>query len=51
MDPSYRVLARKYRPQMFQDLVGQDALVTLLQNAIRLKRIPHAVLLTGVRWV
>lgn len=51
MDHSYRVLARKYRPQMFQDLVGQDALVTLLQNAIRLKRIPHAVLLTGVRGV
>jgi DNA polymerase-3 subunit gamma/tau len=51
MDPSYRVLARKYRPQMFKDLVGQDALVTLLQNAIRLKRIPHAVLLTGVRGV
>lgn len=51
MEPSYRVLARKYRPQMFQDLVGQDALVTLLQNAIRLKRIPHAILLTGVRGV
>jgi DNA polymerase-3 subunit gamma/tau len=51
MEPSYRVLARKYRPQIFADLVGQDALVTLLQNAIRLKRIPHAVLLTGVRGV
>jgi DNA polymerase-3 subunit gamma/tau len=51
MEPFYRVLARKYRPQIFADLVGQDALVTLLQNAIRLKRIPHAVLLTGVRGV
>jgi AAA+ superfamily predicted ATPase len=51
MEVSYRVLARKYRPQMFNDLVGQDALVTLLQNAIRLKRIPHAILLTGVRGV
>ena len=51
MEMSYRVLARKYRPQMFKDLVGQETLVTLLQNAIRLKRIPHAVLLTGMRGV
>ena len=51
MTQSYRVLARKYRPQQFADLVGQDNLVTLLQNAIRLNRVPHALILTGVRGV
>ena len=47
----YRVLARKYRPQRFSDLIGQDAMVTTLGNAIRRDRLAHAFLLTGVRGV
>ncbi len=47
----YRVLARKYRPQTFAELIGQDAMVTTLANAIQRGRIAHAFLLTGVRGV
>jgi DNA polymerase-3 subunit gamma/tau len=47
----YRVLARKYRPQSFAELIGQDAMVTTLGNAIERGRIAHAFLLTGVRGV
>ena len=47
----YRVLARKYRPQSFEELIGQDAMVTTLGNAIARGRIAHAFLLTGVRGV
>jgi DNA polymerase-3 subunit gamma/tau len=47
----YRVLARKYRPQTFAELIGQDAMVTTLANAIERGRIAHAFLLTGVRGV
>ena len=47
----YRVLARKYRPQSFGELIGQDAMVTTLGNAIARDRIAHAFLLTGVRGV
>jgi DNA polymerase-3 subunit gamma/tau len=47
----YRVLARKYRPQSFEDLLGQDALVRTLQNAFAQNRIHHAFVLTGVRGV
>ncbi|MEO7366202.1 MAG: DNA polymerase III subunit gamma/tau, partial [Sphingomicrobium sp.] len=47
----YRVLARKYRPQTFRELIGQDAMVTTLGNAIERGRIAHAFLLTGVRGV
>src|SRR5258708_39993361 len=47
----YRVLARKYRPQTFAQLIGQDAMVTTLANAIERGRIAHAFLLTGVRGV
>jgi len=47
----YRVLARKYRPQTFAELIGQDAMVTTLANAIARDRIAHAFLLTGVRGV
>ena len=50
-DAAYRVLARKYRPQEFSELVGQDALVTTITNAIREDRIAHAFILTGVRGV
>jgi len=48
---AYRVLARKYRPQSFGELIGQDAMVTTLGNAIARGRIAHAFLLTGVRGV
>src|SRR5881398_1125013 len=47
----YRVLARKYRPQTFAELIGQDAMVQTLANAITRGRIAHAFLLTGVRGV
>lgn len=47
----YRVLARKYRPQNFAELIGQDAMVQTLGNAIRRDRLAHAFLLTGVRGV
>lgn len=48
---AYRVLARKYRPQRFSELIGQDAMVTTLGNAIKRGRLAHAFLLTGVRGV
>ena len=47
----YRVLARKYRPQNFSELKGQEALVRTLSNAIQSGRIAHAFMLTGVRGV
>jgi DNA polymerase-3 subunit gamma/tau len=47
----YRVLARKYRPQTFDQLIGQDAMVQTLGNAIRRGRLAHAFLMTGVRGV
>jgi DNA polymerase-3 subunit gamma/tau len=47
----YRVLARKYRPQTFEQLNGQDAMVRTLANAIERGRLAHAFLLTGVRGV
>ena len=47
----YRVLARKYRPQTFAELIGQDAMVQTLGNAIKRDRLAHAFLLTGVRGV
>ena len=50
-DRSYRVLARKYRPAIFAELIGQDALVRTLSNAIEGGRLAHAYLLTGVRGV
>lgn len=49
--PAYRVLARKYRPQRFSELIGQDAMVTTLGNAIKRGRLAHAFLMTGVRGV
>ncbi len=49
--PAYRVLARKYRPQIFGDLIGQDALVRTLTNALRTGRLAQAYMLTGVRGV
>ena len=47
----YVVLARKYRPQNFEDLLGQDALVQTLTNAINNNRLHHAYILTGIRGV
>ncbi|WP_044558633.1 DNA polymerase III subunit gamma/tau [Azospirillum sp. B4] len=50
-DAVYRVLARKYRPRNFDELIGQDALVRTLRNAIQSGRIHQAYMLTGVRGV
>lgn len=47
----YRVLARKYRPTTFEQLIGQEAMVRTLTNAIEAKRLPHAWMLTGVRGI
>ena len=49
--PAYRVLARKYRPSTFSELIGQETLVRTLSNAIALGRLAHAFVLTGVRGV
>jgi DNA polymerase III subunit gamma/tau len=48
---AYRVLARKYRPASFDDLIGQDAMVRTISNAFETGRIPQAWILTGVRGV
>ncbi len=47
----YRVLARKYRPTTFDDLIGQEAMVRILRNAFAQNRVAHAWMLTGVRGV
>ncbi|MDV6332430.1 DNA polymerase III subunit gamma/tau [Asticcacaulis sp. 201] len=48
---AYTVLARKYRPRTFEDLIGQEAMVRTLTNAFQAGRIAHAFMLTGVRGV
>jgi DNA polymerase III subunit gamma/tau len=48
---AYRVLARKYRPTNFDDLIGQEAMVRTLRNAFAIGRVAHAFMLTGVRGV
>ena len=48
-DSNYQVLARKYRPETFADLIGQDAMVRTLKNAFEADRIAHAFLMTGIR--
>ena len=50
-DTHYRVLARKYRPVDFAELIGQDAMVRTLSNAIETGRLAHAFILTGVRGI
>ena len=50
-EQSYQVLARKYRPATFADLIGQEAMVRTLKNAFAADRIAHAFILTGVRGV
>ncbi|HIG09047.1 MAG TPA: DNA polymerase III subunit gamma/tau [Alphaproteobacteria bacterium] len=47
----YRVLARRYRPKTFKDLIGQDAMVRILSNSFELNRVAHAFLFNGVRGV
>ena len=47
--PAYQVLARKYRPETFVDLVGQDAMVRTLRNAFKADRIAQAFIMTGIR--
>ncbi len=47
--PAYQVLARKYRPETFADLVGQDAMVRTLRNAFEADRIAQAFMMTGIR--
>jgi DNA polymerase-3 subunit gamma/tau len=49
MTDAYRVLARKYRPETFVDLVGQDAMVRTLKNAFEADRIAQAFIMTGIR--
>jgi DNA polymerase-3 subunit gamma/tau len=48
---SYLVLARKWRPQTFEDVIGQDPVVTTLKNAISMNRVAHAYLFSGPRGV
>ena len=48
---SYRVLARKYRPNDFSELIGQDTLVKTFNNSLNNGRLAHAFLLTGIRGV
>jgi DNA polymerase-3 subunit gamma/tau len=47
----YKVLARKYRPKTFKDMVGQDTMVRIFTNAVSANRVAHAFLLTGIRGV
>ena len=49
--PGYRVLARKYRPGTFEDLIGQEAMVRTISNSVEAGRVPQAWILTGVRGV
>ncbi|MFC1659558.1 DNA polymerase III subunit gamma/tau [Pseudomonadota bacterium] len=48
---NYQVLARKYRPSTFGELIGQDVLVRTLSNAIKMNRIAHSFILTGIRGI
>src|SRR5580658_5934173 len=48
---TYQVLARKWRPRNFQDMVGQEQILRMLANALEQKRIHHAYLFTGTRGV
>jgi len=49
MEKSYQVIARRWRPKQFDELVGQDHIVRTLRNAIDTKRIAHAYLFVGPR--
>ena len=47
----HKILALKYRPQVFSELIGQDVMVQTIKNSIILNKIPNAYLLTGIRGV
>ena len=47
----HKILALKYRPKSFKELIGQDAIVTTITNSIVKKKLPNAYLLTGIRGV
>ncbi|MFA6119392.1 MAG: DNA polymerase III subunit gamma/tau [Parachlamydiales bacterium] len=49
MTAKYQILARKYRPQIFKDVIGQDSVVKTIKNSIRYKRVAHAYLFSGTR--
>ena len=49
MSSSSKVLALKYRPQTFSDLIGQDIMVETITNSIKSNKIPNAYLFTGIR--
>lgn len=51
MDEKYQVLARRYRPQLFREVIGQSVIVTTLKNALRLNHVAHAYLFCGSRGV
>ena len=48
---NYKVISRKYRPQNFNEIIGQDHICTTLQNALKSGRIAHAYLFTGSRGI
>ena len=47
----HKILALKYRPKNFEELIGQDAIVQTIVNSIKLDKLPNAYLLTGIRGV
>ena len=48
---AYISFARKYRPQTFDEIIGQDHIVTILKNAIQLERVAHAYIFSGPRGI
>ncbi len=50
-DTSHLVLARKYRPNVFSELIGQEQLVRVLRNSFKMNKVAHGYILTGVRGV
>ncbi len=48
---SHKILALKYRPQKFSDLIGQDVMVQTIVNSVQANKVPNAYLLTGIRGV
>ena len=46
-----KVLALKYRPQIFEDLIGQDVIAETISNSIKINKVPNAYLFTGIRGV
>jgi len=48
---SYEVISRKWRPQTFEDLIGQKPIVQILENSINLNKTPHAMIFSGIRGI